>query len=80
MKLDIDFDNLIKLLKKLNIGIVEFNIDALKVLFSLSAIKNHSDPTDRHIIATAIAKKRILISGDEKFRYYENDGLSFFEI
>jgi PIN domain nuclease of toxin-antitoxin system len=78
--LDIDFESLIKLLKNINIDIIDFNIDSLKVLFTLPFYKNHSDPTDRHIIATAIAKKRILVSGDVKFRFYTEDGLLFLEI
>jgi PIN domain nuclease of toxin-antitoxin system len=80
MKLDINFDSLIKLLKELNINIIDFSIDSLKVLFSLPFYKNHSDPTDRHIIATAIAKKCILVSADTKFEAYTKNGLLFFEI
>jgi PIN domain nuclease of toxin-antitoxin system len=80
LKIDIDFDSLIKLLKELSVDIIDFTIDCLKVLFSLPFYKNHTDPTDRHIIATAIAQKRILISGDEKFRNYKKNGLLFLEI
>jgi PIN domain nuclease of toxin-antitoxin system len=85
INLDINFDSLIGLLNNLNIEIIDFSIDSLKVLFSLPVYKSKKskkrpDPTDRHIIATAIAKKRILISGDEKFKYYKKDGLLLMEI
>ena len=55
-------------------------MDSLKVLFTLPYYKKHSDPTDRHIIATAIAKKRILVSGDAKFVNYTKSGLLLLEI
>ena len=80
MRFDVDFNQLIKALEKLNIAIIEFGMDSLNALLSLPAHKNHTDPTDRHIIATAIAKKRILVSGDAKFRSYTEHGLSFLEI
>jgi len=56
------------------------NMDSLKVLFSLPYFKKHSDPTDRHIISTAIATKRILISGDIKFGLYTKNGLMLLEV
>jgi len=80
MKLDIDFGSLIKLLKKLNIDVIEFDINALKVLFSLPAYKEHPNPIDRHIISTAIAQHRILISGDSMFEKYTDFGLVFMQI
>ena len=39
-----------------------------------------TDPTDRNIIAHAIADKRILISGDSNFSLYEPAGLKFLEV
>ena len=80
MQLGMDFKSLIELLISLNIGIIDFGMDCLNVLSSLPACKNHTDPTDRHIIATAIAKRRILISGDKKFGQYVKNGLTFLEI
>ena len=80
MQLGMDYKSIIELLIALNINIINFDMDSLNILSSLPAYKNHTDPTDRHIIATAIAKKRILISGDEKFGQYVKDGLVFLEI
>jgi len=80
IKLDFDYEEFTKLLTKGYFDIIDFDIDSLKVLFSLPFYKNHSDPTDRHIISTAIAKKRILISGDVKFNKYRKNGLLFLEV
>ena len=80
VKLEFDIEDFTRFLKKGNIDIIDFNIDSLIVLFTLPFYKNHSDPTDRHIIATAIAKNRILVSGDAKFKTYTKDGLLFLEI
>ena len=77
---DFDFDGFMTLLKEKNIDVVYFDNACLKVLFSLPFYKNHPDPTDRHIIATAIAKKRILVSGDAKFGVYTKNGLLYLEI
>ena len=78
--LDYDFDEFTTFLSDKYINIIDFDMACLKVLFSLPFYKNHSDPTDRHIIATAIAKKRILVSGDAKFGVYTKNGLLYFEI
>jgi len=80
IRLDIGFERLLERLNELNIRIIDFDKNALNALFSLPAYKNHTDPTDRHIIATAIAKKRILVSGDTNFRMYVEHGLAFLEV
>ena len=80
VKLELDFANFTKELEKYNIAIIEFNIEALKTLFSLPFYKDHPDPTDRHIIATAITQHRILISGDSMFEKYTDCGLKYMQI
>ena len=80
VKLKLDFEKFTKMLEKDNISIVDFNIDALKTLFSLPFYKDHPDPTDRHIIATAITQHRILISGDSMFEKYTDCGLKYMQI
>ena len=77
---DFDFDGFMALLNEKNIDIIYFDNACLKVLFSLPFYKNHPDPTDRHIIASAIAKNRILVSGDAKFGVYTKNGLLCLEI
>lgn len=42
--------------------------------------KAHTDPFDRAIIATAIARKCTLISSDKKFPDYRKYGLSLIEV
>ena len=78
--LDYDFDEFTTFLSDKYINIIDFDMACLKVLFSLPFYKNHPDPTDRHIIATAIAKNRILVSGDAKFGVYTKNGLLYLEI
>jgi PIN domain nuclease of toxin-antitoxin system len=77
---DIDHDRLIKYLIDSNIEICSFEEKHLKQLFHLPYFEEHRDPTDRNIIAHAIADNRILISGDERFALYEGAGLKFLEI
>ena len=78
--IDYDFDRFTALLTEKYIDIIYFDNACLKVLFSLPFYINHPDPTDRHIIATAIATKRILVSGDAKFGNYTKNGLLLLEI
>ena len=80
IRLDISFEGLIKHLEELYVRIEFDDLETLDVLASLPAYKNHTDPVDRQIIATAIAKRRILISGDEKFNLYTAHGLAFLEV
>ena len=80
VNIDYDFDGFTTFLSDKYINIIDFDVACLKVLFSLPFYKNHPDPTDRHIIATAIAKKRMLVSGDAKFGVYTKNGLLYLEI
>lgn len=68
---DITFDELINALNKKQISIYGYDKYTLKTLSELPFFKNHSDPSDRVIIAQAIADKRILITGDLKFENYQ---------
>ncbi|MBR6063028.1 MAG: PIN domain-containing protein [Bacteroidales bacterium] len=67
---DITFDELINALNKKQISIYGYDKYTLKKLSELPFFKNHPDPSDRVIIAQAIADKRILITGDLKFENY----------
>ena len=40
----------------------------------LTFVPNHNDPTDLAIIAHAISEDMILISSDDKFPYYQEQG------
>jgi PIN domain nuclease of toxin-antitoxin system len=80
LKMDYNEAKLIAVLTRLGIDISAFEKKHLKYLFDLPYFTTHTDPTDRNIIAHAIADKRILISGDKNFSLYENSGLKFLEI
>jgi len=80
VKMAYDDKKLIAELASLGIEICNFDKKHLKSLFDLPYFKIHSDPTDRNIIAHAIADKRILISGDGNFALYEKAGLKFLEV
>ena len=80
IKTDFDCEKLIKEIDKLGIEICNFEKKHLKYLFDLPCFNEHTDPTDRNIIAHAIADKRILISGDGNFTLYEKHGLKFLEV
>ena len=80
IKTDIDYDKLIKKLVSMGIEICPFEKKHLKYVSDMPAFKTHTDPTDRNIIAHAIADKRVLISGDGNFALYEPAGLKFLEV
>ena len=80
IKMKYDDKKLISELAGLGIAICNFEKKHLKYLFELPYFEIHTDPTDRNIIAHAIADKRILISGDEHFTLYETHGLKFLEV
>jgi PIN domain nuclease of toxin-antitoxin system len=77
---DTNYDELIKYLTDSNIEICRFEEKHLKQLFFFFYFEVQRDPTDRNIIAHAIADNRILISGDGNFSLYESAGLKFLEI
>ena len=70
LKTDITFDELMKGLSQKEIAVYGYDKNTLKELFSLPFFKSHPDPSDRVIIAQAIADNRILITGDCKFTNY----------
>jgi PIN domain nuclease of toxin-antitoxin system len=80
IKTEANYDQLIKYLTDSNIEICNFEKKHLKQLFVFLYFEAHRDPTDRNIIAHAIADNRILISGDGNFSLYESAGLKFLEI
>ena len=80
LKIKFTYKDLIDILVNNNITISAFEKKHIKYLFDLPYFSQHKDPTDRNIIAHAIADKRILISGDEKFHLYETAGLKFLEV
>ena len=67
-------------LKQLNLKILDFDYKSLEVLKNLPFFKQHPDPTDRKIIAHAIANNCILISSDSNFPLYEPYGLTYVEV
>ena len=78
-KLSLDKNDLEKirsqcLCSEFNILNVESN-DAISYL-ELPFKKNHRDPFDRMIVATAIKNNYTLLSCDNKFEQYKEDGLS----
>jgi len=80
IKVKTDLDTLIKLIASWGIEVCCFEKKHLKYLYDMPTFKEHTDPTDRNIIAHAIADKRILISGDGNFALYEKHGLKFLEV
>ncbi|GBU21509.1 hypothetical protein R80B4_01402 [Fibrobacteres bacterium R8-0-B4] len=49
----------------------------LRALARLPLFRDHKDPTDRIIIAQAIAEEITLVSSDTKFHDYKRSGLKF---
>ena len=80
IKIKFTYKQLIAVLINNNITICDFEKKHLKYIFDLPYFPAHTDPTDRNIIAHAVADKRTLISGDGKFHLYEKAGLKFLEI
>ena len=67
-------------LKKANINLIYFDKVSAETLEELPLLYNHTDPTDRSIIAQAIGQKYHLISSDQKFPIYRKFGLKLVEI
>ena len=80
LKLKIPLAKLIEYFNQVNIKILTFDIRALGILRELPFFKEHNDPTDRKIIAHAIATNCALISGDDNFTLYEENGLKYIEV
>jgi len=67
-------------LEKANISLIYFDKISAEALEELPLLYNHTDPTDRSIIAQAIGQKYQLISSDQKFPIYRKFGLKLVEI
>lgn len=71
-------NNVIDVIKDdLGITIVPFTEKHLRKLAELPYYEKHKDPNDRIIIAQAISDKIPIISSDNKFHNYVQDGLKF---
>lgn len=70
IRMDFAFEDVMNAIDSKGIAITPFEREELKVLSELPFHKTHTDPTDRSIIASAIANKRTLITGDLKFVNY----------
>lgn len=68
----VTYKKLLEVLRKAGILGLEIGLDTLEALSKLPFFKNHPDPSDRVIIAQAIAGNRILVTGDLKFDQYSN--------
>ena len=72
-KLEFNVFNLIE--KELGYEVKYVQKEHLKTLATLGVFKEHTDPSDRLIIAQAITEKLSLISSDNYFRLYKKLGL-----
>ncbi len=74
IRLKLSIIDIIAYLAYYNISIFPTTLNHLKVLEKLPVLningKEHKDPTDRLLIAQAMAEKMILISADQKFPDY----------
>ena len=69
--------NVFEWLESMNIQVVPVGKEHLKKFAELPLYDDHKDPSDRLIIAQAIADKVSLVSSDRKFNRYEKNGLEF---
>ena len=79
-KINIPITKILNDFKQLNLKILDFDTKALDVLKELPFFKEHKDPTDRKIIAHAIANHYTLISSDDNFPLYEPYGLKYINV
>ena len=80
LKILAPYEIILHTLKDLNINVLDFDLKALNVLVELPFFREHKDPTDRKIIAHAIANQCTLISSDENFPLYEPFGLKYINV
>ena len=80
VKMQFTHKQLVDMMGKNSITVCRFETKHLKYLFDLPYFTANTDPADRNIVAHAIADKRTLISGDNKFHLYEKHGLKFLEV
>jgi PIN domain nuclease of toxin-antitoxin system len=81
-KLDIklSYKQIVQAMEDENLQICSFEKMDLDALSSLPYFDKHKDPNDRNIIATAIARKRVIVTGDTRFELYEKHGLQLLQI
>ncbi|MDR1974063.1 MAG: PIN domain-containing protein [Bacteroidales bacterium] len=65
-------ENVLGILETQNIHVLLFGLPELAVLKKLPVYRNNLDPTDRAIVAHAIAQHATLISSDAKFSQYKD--------
>lgn len=63
--------------KSLGFNLLPISFEDIQEYLALPLFKNHKDPFDRMLIATAIDKSFTLISCDSKLPQYKNTGLSY---
>ncbi|MDR2906460.1 MAG: type II toxin-antitoxin system VapC family toxin [Bacteroidales bacterium] len=78
--IDTNAERLIKRLEAFSISILDFDKASTIAFFNLPYYSDHADPSDRSIIAQAIAKNLILLSVDSKFDRYKTCGLRLEEL
>jgi PIN domain nuclease of toxin-antitoxin system len=64
---------------QLNISVKYVHKEHLQTLANLKLAEGHNDPSDHLIIAQAITERLTLISSDEKFPKYRNQGLDLIQ-
>jgi len=74
------YKQIISALTTEDLQICYFEKKDLDILSGLPYFDRNKDPNDRSIIATAISRKRVLITGDKDFSLYEKHGLQLLEI
>lgn len=70
-------DDILDEIKKLGIEIIPFNNYHLQIYSKLTISEKHRDMNDHAIISQAISDKIALISSDNEFKSYTNQGLTF---
>ena len=69
--------DLFSFIDKLRIEIKPFTKQHVTTYAGLFPAEDHKDPNDHMIIAQAVSDKIPVISSDQKFKFYENQGLQF---
>ncbi|GHU73254.1 hypothetical protein FACS189413_17430 [Bacteroidia bacterium] len=69
--------DIFELIRELNYEVKFVDAGHLKRLTKLEPVEGHTDPSDRLIIAQAIAENMPLISSDRYFPKYKKQGLDF---
>ena len=80
LNIDLTYKQIISTLEEYNMQICLFERRDLDVLSGLPYFDTHKDPNDRNIIATAITRKRIIVTGDSDFQLYEKHGLQLLQV